>query len=108
MGDTVFRAGKVFTYGTTFSQNSGPFSITNFTSKQNVRRIGQRMIETSPSDEAKLVFRQYGSRYYLAEVWVPGYKGWALEKSDMERAESQVSMSRTTRPRVVTLIADVQ
>lgn len=106
VGDTMFRSGTVLTYGTSFSQNSGPFSITNVTSKQNVRRIGQRMIGSDVSDDAKLVFRQYGNRYYLAEVWVPGYRGWAIEKSDMERAESQVSMSRITRPRVVTIMAD--
>ncbi len=107
VGDTMFRSGTVATYGTSFSQNSGPFSITNFTSKQNVRRIGQRMIGTDVSDDAKLVFRRYGNRYYLAEVWVPGYRGWAIEMSDMERAESQMSMSRTTRPRMVTIVADV-
>ena len=106
VGDTLIRSGKVLTYGSEFSQNAGPLSITNLTSKQNIRYGAQRMIETSPSNEAKLVFRRYGNRYYLAEVWVPGYRGWAIQKSDRERAESQLSM-RTTRPRVVTIIAQI-
>ncbi len=111
VGDTMFQAGKIMTRGASDS-NAAPLSITDLTSNQNVRRIGQRMTSSTPSKEAKLVFHRYGNQNYLAEIWVPGFRGWAIEKSQSERSlERELQFSRNTkktRLRVVTVMAKVE
>jgi hypothetical protein len=43
-----------------------------------------------PSDRTKLVFRCYGDRYFLSEIWVEGHeRGRQLPKS---RVESEVAL----------------
>jgi hypothetical protein len=108
VADTILEAGTITTRGVTASE-SGPLSITSLSGSQNVRRIAHRMTIANTQSEAKLVFRRYGNRYYLAQVWVPGYKPWEVEKSQSELAlERETRFAKNSRPRRVVVIAVTQ
>jgi hypothetical protein len=58
---------------------------------------------------AKLVFRKYGNRYYLTQVWIPGYNGMEFQKSKTERAlERETMLSKNSTTELVTIMADLQ
>jgi hypothetical protein len=108
VADTTLEAGTITTRGVTASE-SGPLSITSLSGSQNVRRIGHKMKSANTQNEAKLVFRRYGNRYYLAQIWVPGYKPWEVEKSQSELAvERETRFAKNSRPRRVVVIAVTQ
>ncbi|MDQ3665320.1 MAG: hypothetical protein M3410_01765 [Acidobacteriota bacterium] len=51
--------------------------------------------------QAKLVFRRYGQRYFLSEVWTPGQlTGWQLLKSGEERAIEHQLAAISSRARL--------
>ena len=53
-------------------------------------------------DQSKLVFRKYGDRYFLAQVWASGQRlGWELPVSRSERELAQ----RAEHREVVTVLA---
>ena len=55
-------------------------------------------------EQAKLVFKRYGDRYFLSQVWYPGTnQGRQLRISKIER---ELAMN-SAKPEVVTLIAAV-
>ncbi|PWT91118.1 MAG: hypothetical protein C5B55_08640 [Blastocatellia bacterium] len=108
VGDQIIPAGMVSARGVNTS-NAGTLSITNHSVNENIVRIGHRLPGTNITKQGKLVFHRYGDRYYLAEVWVPGYKAWQVEESNSERAmKSERRFARNTRPRVVTVLAEIQ
>jgi len=58
-----------------------------------------------PADRTKLVFRVYGDRYFLSQIWTEGdERGRALPKSDLE---SETAKDMTT-PHDMILFASVR
>ncbi len=56
---------------------------------------------TMPLEEGKLVFNKYGNRYFLSQIWVPGYdQGRELIRS---RAEREIAKSNAAQVAVVAL-----
>jgi thymidylate kinase len=55
-------------------------------------------------EQAKLVFKRYGDRYFLSQVWYPGTdQGRQLQVSKVER---ELAMN-SAKPEIVTLLASV-
>ncbi|PWT94507.1 MAG: hypothetical protein C5B55_02655, partial [Blastocatellia bacterium] len=112
VGDQTVHAGKITARGVTAS-NSGPLSITNLSSGQHTFRMATQILSASDSTQAKLVFRKYGDRYFLAQVCIPGYKAWEVSKSKSERAlerESKLAQNSAAKhaAELVTVVAEMQ
>ncbi len=108
VGDKTFHAGKI-TARRVAGSDAGPMSISNLDGGQQVFRIARRLQGPDSSDQAKLVFNKYGDRYYLAQVWVPGFNAWELVKSRSERAiRREMRLAKNTEPDLVTVFADTQ
>lgn len=57
----------------------------------------------APQQESKLVFRRYGNRYFLAQVWSAGSsRGRQLRESAKEKKQV---LARTEAPDQVTIVA---
>ena len=50
-----------------------------------IMALTQDVQATRPLSEAKLIFNCYADRYFLWQVWTPGYPGQQLPKSAMEK-----------------------
>ena len=106
VGDKTFPAGKIMTSGVTASE-AGTVSISSLKDGQRAGRIGQRLPGSDDSTLAKLVFHKYGDRYYLAEIWVPGYKAWKIESSKSERAiKRETGLAQHATMEVVSVTAE--
>ena len=109
VGDKTFHAGEILVMRQTHAEVT-PMSITNSASAEYATRVAIRLVGLDASDKAKLVFRKYGDRYYLAQVWIAGFKPWELMKSSSERNEGVVaknSRSGKFKPEVVSVVADM-
>jgi hypothetical protein len=105
VGEKTFSAGIIATRGVTTSE-AGSVSIRNLNNDQQASRVGHRLTATDPANQGKLVFHKYGDRYYLAEIWVPGYKAWKVEKSKSERTvEREARLAQNTTLEVISVIA---
>jgi hypothetical protein len=61
-----------------------------------------------PADKTKLVFNQYGSRYFLAQIWVEGEtRGRQLPKTSREKELAQDVAQNLTHRRVE-IVASLQ
>ena len=108
VGDKTFAAGRITARGLT-ATDTGPLEVSNLDKGEYVLRMALPMLKSDLSEQAKLVFRKYGTRYYLAEVWIPGYKTLAVTKSKSERAlEREQRTARNSKPEPVSVIAYTQ
>jgi hypothetical protein len=108
VGDKTLPAGKISVHGASAS-DVGPLSISNFAKGQSAFRIARSLMSSDPTERGKLVFHKYGNRYYLAQVWIPGYKAVELTKSKSERAlERETMLSKNSTPELLTVMADMQ
>lgn len=61
-----------------------------------------------PADKTKLVFNQYGSRYFLSQIWVAGEtRGHQLPKSSREK-ELARDLAQDLTQRRVEIVASLQ
>ena len=110
VGDKTFQAGEITAQRKSLS-TSDPLVIRSSdysTLAVQLTRIieGGRM-----ADQAKLVFRRYGNRYYLAEVWTSGDIGSRLFKSPSEKAlerEMRHLAKNAYQPELITVLATVE
>ena len=108
VGDKTFAAGRIIVNGQTATATA-PLSITNRDGSEWVRRMASPVMKNNSSEQAKLVFHKYGTQYFLAEVWLPGYKALAVAKSKSERAlERELRTARNSKPEAVSVIAYTQ
>ena len=57
-----------------------------------------------PQDRSKLIFRQYGKRYFLSQIWVEGHaRGRALSPSATEKEQALLAGNQS--PDQVTIVA---
>jgi len=107
VGDKTLPAGKIS--AREMSANSGALAISNLDQSQHAIRIAHAIGTYRQTDRGKLVFRKYGNRYYLAQVWIPGYDPLELNKSKIERAlERETMLAKNSTPELVTILADLQ
>jgi len=106
VGDKTLPAGKIT--AREMSANSA-LAISNLDKGQHAIRIAHGVTSSKQSGRAKLVFRKYGNRYYLTQVWIPGYNGMEFQKSKTERAlERETMLSKNSTTGLVTIMADLQ
>ena len=107
VGEKTLPAGKIVAREMN-AANSGALAISNVDKGQHAIRIAHAG-SSKETDRGKLVFRKYGNRYYLAQVWIPGYNALELNKSKSERAiERDTLLSKNSTPELVTVMADLQ
>jgi hypothetical protein len=85
VGDQTIPAGHVSVQGVS-AAGGGPLAIRNFDQGELAMRAGRPMLANNNADQCKLVFRKYGTRYYLAQIHIPGYKAWEVMKSKEEKS----------------------
>jgi len=107
VGSDTLPAGKVLVRRTN-SGEAGPVEIRSLGAHQLAIRMGRRMQGTEAAERGKLVFRRYGNKHYLAQVWIPGYKAIEVLKSKSERAlENELRLAKNYRPMIVTVFATI-
>ena len=108
VGDTTLSAGRISVGGASGSE-ARSLSITNYAKGQSTFRLAQSLMGPDTTEQGKLVFHKYGNQYFLAEVWVPGFKVLELAKSKSERAiERETKLSKNSKPELVSVLADMQ
>jgi hypothetical protein len=108
VGEKTFAAGRIIA-NTAATETTGPLSVSNLDSGEHVFRMARSVLKSDTSEQAKLVFRKYGTQYYLAEVWIPGYKILEVIKSRSERAlERELPLAKNSKPELVSVIAFTQ
>jgi len=108
VGDKTLPAGKI-TVSAASASNGGPLSIANFDKGQSTLRMSLLLMGPDSTEQGKLVFHKYGNQYFLAQVWIPGYKALELAKSKSERAiERETKLSKNSKPELVSVLADMQ
>ena len=104
VGDKTLQAGKI----TAREMASGALAISNLAKRQNAIRIAHGVSSSNQNGSAKLVFRKYGNRYYLTQVWIPGYNGMEFQNSKTERAlERETMIAKNSTTELVTIMADL-
>jgi hypothetical protein len=64
--------------------------------------------DLKPADKTKLVFNQYGNRYFLSQIWVEGEtRGRQLPKSSREKELAQ-DVAQNLPQRRVEIVASLQ
>ena len=105
VGDKTLPAGKI----TAREMSAGALAISNLEKRQHAIRLAHGVASSNQNGPAKLVFRKYGNRYYLTQVWIPGYNGMEFQKSKTERAlERETMLSKKSTTELVTIMADLQ
>ena len=101
VGDRTIPAGRISVQGVCGS-DQGPLAITNLTVSKQALRTGRKLQGANPTGQAKMVFHKYGNRYFLAEIWIPGYHAWELMKSKEERSlERDMRLVKNFKPESV-------
>ena len=91
VGDKTIPAGRITAHGVS-AAFQGSLTIRNLAQGELALRNGRKMLGADRTDQGKLVFHKYGNRYFLAQIWIPGYEAWEVMKSKEER-----SLERDTR-----------
>ena len=91
VGDKTIPAGRITAHGVS-AAFQGSLTIRNLAQGELALRNGRKMLGADRTDQGKLVFHKYGNRYFLAQIWIPGYEAWEVVKSKEER-----SLERDTR-----------
>jgi len=106
VGDKTLPAGKIT--AREMSATSGALVISNTDKAQSAIRLAHAAY-SNKADQCKLVFHRYGNRYFLAQVWIPGYDALQFNKTKSERAlERETKLSKNSAPDLVTIMADLQ
>jgi hypothetical protein len=108
VGDRQFRAGAIT--ARRLSTCDSVLVISSLDNRQHHIRSTINVQSSQRSDNARLVFRKYGTRYYLAQVWTSGDSGREFSKSPGERAlerETRRVAKNVRGPEMVTVVAVV-
>ena len=107
VGDKTIPAGRIAAHGVS-SAVQGSLSITNLAEGQLALRAGRTQLGADRTNQCKLVFHQYGNRYYLAEIWLAGYQPWEVMKSKEERSrERDMRLVKNFKPERVIVAATI-
>jgi hypothetical protein len=98
VGDQPMPAGE---YVMQVPTATGTLSFTNRTdgnASAFVTSVSIEKLETE--DSYRLIFHRYGDRYYLSEIWVPGFKTGRM----IIQQPSELALAKHIEPQHVTLI----
>ena len=71
-------------------------------------RLTQTVLVNEPKEESVLVFKRYGDRYFLSQVWKAGEtEGRQMLKSDSEKAMDRELAKNKAEAGTVTIIAAI-
>jgi len=108
VGDKTISAGHIIARGVS-ADMAGSLAISNLDQGETALRVGRSLLATDTSDQCKLVFHKFGNRYYLAQIWTPGYKAWEVVKSKEERSlEREMRTVKNFKQEPVVLAARIQ
>lgn len=88
VGDQSFAAGEYEVRCTNPSSDRKVLQLRSKDGSQSVLIQTNSVIDKSNSD-ARLVFNQYGNRYYFSQAWMAGTIGMQAPKSRNERATAE-------------------
>ena len=108
VGDKTIRAGHIIAHGVS-NAVQGSLVITNVAQGNTALRSGRRQLGAESTNQCKLVFNKYGNRYFLAEIWIPGYQPWEVAKSKEERSlEREMRLGKNFKPSRVIVAATTE
>lgn len=102
VGDKTLPAGQ-YAIGRINSDGS-QLRISN--REESASRLTQAVQASEPKEESVLVFKRYGDRYFLSQVWMVGEReGRQMLKSSSEEAMDQDLAKNKANAETVTIIA---
>ena len=105
VGDKTIAAGRISANGVSDAV-FGSLVITNKAQGELAVRTGRRLLGAERSNQCKLVFHRYGDRYFLAEIWIPGYQAWEVTKSKEEKSlERGMRLTKNFKPSRIVVAA---
>jgi hypothetical protein len=105
VGDKTIPAGRIIARGPSDAIHSS-LVVTNVAEGKLAVRAGRRLLGTQRTNQCKLVFHKYGNRYFLAQIWIPGYQPWEIMKSKEERSlERGMRLVKNFKPESVVVAA---
>ena len=108
VGDKTIPAGLITAYGVS-ADSTGVLSIRNVAQTKQAMRVGRSLPGGDDSRQCKLVFHRYGNRYYLAQIWIPGYPAWEVMKSKQEQSiEREMRLAKNFKPELIILAAEIE
>jgi hypothetical protein len=108
VGDRTIPAGRINAHGIS-AATQGSLTITNIAQGKLALRTGRRVAGAEQAKQAKLVFHKYGNRYFLAQIFTPGYEAWEVTKSKEERSlERDMRLVKNFKPASVVVAATVE
>ena len=107
VGKTALPAGTYTVYGTSTHTGDG-FLLRDTEGQVKVVFNGQQVQSEEPQAVARLEFRCYGDKYFLARVWAAGNNiGRELQQSRLERETAQGDArhlaQKDVKPEVITV-----
>ena len=108
VGDKTIPAGRIAVQGVS-SDAAGVLSIANVNQGKLTKRAWRTLAGASESAQCKLVFNKYGNRYFLTQIWIPGYQTWEVMKSKQERIlERELRLAKNVKPELVIVAAEME
>jgi hypothetical protein len=113
VGDKTLRAGQ-YNIGQITQASDAGILVRSADTEQNAIRLTNSIQDARAPRQSMLVFRRYGEKYYLAQIWTEGkQEGRELLKSKSGRAlerelAASPELASTVRQETVTIIASVQ
>ena len=108
VGDKTIRAGRISAHGVSDAVQ-GALAIRNNAQGELALRAGRRLLGAQRTHECKLVFHKYGDRYFLAQIWLPGFQTWEVAKSKEERSlERDMQLAKNFKPSEVIVSATTE
>lgn len=107
VGDKTLPAGS---YAVGRSNSDGTqLRISNRDDNATAIRLTQTVQSSEPKEQSVLVFKRYGDRYFLSQVWLSGEKeGRQMLKSKSERAMAEELAKNEAKAETVTIIASLR
>ena len=106
VGDKTMPAGD-YTIGRLNSDGTA-LRIINRESDKSASRLTQAVQASQPGENSALVFKRYGDRFYLAQVWLVGERvGREMLKSGGEKAIDREIAKNNEQAETVTVIAQL-
>ena len=106
VGDKSLPAGE-YAVGRTNSDGS-QLRISNRETNESAIRLTQTVQATEAKEQSVLVFKRYGDRYILSEVWLAGESvGRQMFKSSSEKSMDRELAKNKAEAETVTIIASI-
>jgi len=106
VGDTTLPAGD-YEVGRINSDGT-QMRISNRDTDKSASRLTQSIQANKPKEQSVLVFKRYGDRYFLSQVWLVGDRqGREMLKSSSEKAAAQELARNNEEAQTVTIVAAI-